>query len=281
MTSPTMWLRIGTRLSAVAVACLMLAAAPAVAADTRGAAPAAPLLPPVLAEDFSSGWYVRGDLNASLFRRPAARYLDAVNVVPGAWVDLRDTRAGTGFGGSLGAGFKYKWLRLDTTLDIRSTARLSGFSPPEGNWAHAGPLPVPARNDRFGVTAHSVLVNAYVDLGGWGGVTPYVGVGIGTARLAASGYVSTPVPAAALLGETTRTPNLVATVKWTLAWAAMAGVTIDLSPQTKVDLGYRYMHMGALRFADIAGGAYRTTVAAHEFRIGLRYMFGDGVAAGN
>lgn len=281
MTSPTMWLRIGTRLSAVALAGLMLAVAPALAAETRGAAPPAPLLPPVLAEDFSSGWYVRGDLNVSLFRRPAARYLDAVNVVPGAWVDLRDTRAGTGFGGSLGAGFKYKWLRLDTTLDIRSTARLSGFAPPEGNWAYAGPLPVPARNDRFGVTAHSMLVNAYVDLGGWGGVTPYVGVGIGTARLAASGYVSTPVPAAALLGETTRTPNLVSTVKWTLAWAAMAGVTIDLSPQTKVDLGYRYMHMGALRFADTAGGAYRTTVAAHEFRIGLRYMFGDGVAAGN
>ncbi len=282
MTGPTMWLRNGTRLSAVAMACLVLAATPpALAADTRGAAPSAPLLPPVLAEDFSSGWYMRGDLTASFFRRPAARYFDAVNLAPGAWVDLRDTRAGTGFGAGLGAGFKYKWLRLDTTLDIRSTARLSGFAPPEGNWAYAGPLPVPARTDRFGVTAHSLLVNAYVDLGGWGGVTPYLGIGIGTARLAASGYISTPVPAAALLGETTRTPNLVATVKWTLAWAAMAGVTIDLTPQTKIDLGYRYMHMGALRFADNAGGAYRTTVAAHEFRVGLRYMFGDGMAAGN
>jgi hypothetical protein len=38
------------------------------------------------------------------------------------------------------------------------------------------------------------------------------------------------------------------------------------------------MHMWSLRFADAAGGAYRTTVAAHEIRVGLRYMFGDGFA---
>ncbi|MGQ3354917.1 MAG: outer membrane protein [Phreatobacter sp.] len=280
MTRPTPRLRSGTRLPAAALAVLVLAGGPGLAADTRGPALSAPLLPPVLAEDFSSGWYVRGDVTASIFRRPAARYLDTVNFAPAAFVDLRDTRANTTFGGGLGFGFKYKWLRLDTTLDIRSTARLSGFAPPEGNWAYAGPLPVPLRTERFGVTAHSALVNAYVDLGGWGGVTPYVGAGLGMARLAASNYVSTPVPAAAALGEATRTPALVSTVKWTLAWAAMAGVTVDLSPQTKLDIGYRYMHMGALRFADTAGGAYRTTVAAHEVRIGLRYMFGDGITAG-
>jgi opacity protein-like surface antigen len=264
-----------TMVGLAAGACLL--AASAQAADVRGREAPPPLLPPVLAEDFSSGWYVRGDVTASLFRRPSARYFDVVNFAPGQWVDLRDTRASTAFGGGLGVGFKYKWFRLDTVLDIRSTARFSGYAPPEGNWNYAGPLPVPARLDRFGVTAHSALVNAYVDLGGWGGITPYVGAGLGVARLAASNYLSTPVPAAALLGETTATPTLTSTVKWTLAWAAMAGVTIDVTPQTKLDIGYRYMHMGALRFADTAGGAYRTTVAAHEIRIGLRYMFGDGL----
>ena len=264
---------------AAGIVALMAAVMPAVAVDPPGVSPAAPLLPPVLAEDFSSGWYIRGDFNASLYRHPAARQFDVTNFAPGQWVDLRDSRGGQAFGGSLGLGFRYKWVRLDATLDIRSTARMAGFAPPEGNWAYAGPLPNPSRTERFGVTAHSALLNAYVDLGGWGGVTPYVGVGIGAARLAASNYVSTPVPAAALLGETTISPTLTNTVKWTLAWAAMAGVTIDVTPQTKIDLGYRYMHMGALTFADTGGGAYRTTVAAHEFRIGLRYMFGDGLGA--
>jgi opacity protein-like surface antigen len=253
--------------------------ASALAADTRRGELPAPLAPPVLTDDFSSGWYVRGDFTASLFRRPAARYFDVVNFAPGQWVELRDTRGGTAFGGGIGAGFKYRWLRLDATLDIRSAARVSGFAPPEGNWGYVGPLPVPSRVERFGVSAHTALVNAYVDLGAFAGISPYLGVGIGAARLSASGYTSTPVPAAAALGELATAPSLTNTAKWTLAWAAMAGVTVDLTPQTKIDLGYRYLHMGSLRFADTAGGAYRTTVAAHEIRIGLRYMFGD--AAGD
>lgn len=271
-----------TRLTIVALAIGASALASlAQAADIRRGEAPPPLAPPVLAEDFSSGWYVRGDFTASVMRRPAARYFDIVNFAPGQWVELRDTRGGTAFGGGIGAGFKYRWFRLDATLDIRSAARMSGFAPPQGDWNYAGPLPVPSRVERFGVSAHTALANAYVDIGSFGGFTPYIGAGLGVARLSASGYTSTPVPAAAVLGELATAPTLANSVKWTLAWAAMAGVAIDLTPQTKIDLGYRYMHMGALRFADTAGAAYRTTVAAHEFRIGLRYMFGDGLPGGN
>jgi opacity protein-like surface antigen len=267
------------RISAAAMTACLMAPAGAIAADLGSRMPAAPLAPPVLAEDFSSGWYMRGDFTASLYRRPSARYFDQVNFAPGQWVSLRDTRGGTAFGGGLGLGFKYRWFRLDTTLDIRSAASVSGMAPPAGNWAYVGPLPSPARTERFGVSSQVALVNAYVDLGTFGPVTPYLGAGLGVARLTAGSYSSTPVPAAALLGETTVTPTLTASTKWTLAWAAMAGMTVDLTPQTKLDLGYRYLHMGALRFSDLAGGGYRTTVAAHELRVGLRYMFGDGLGS--
>jgi opacity protein-like surface antigen len=265
------------RLGLLALAASALGFSQASAADLVVRAPATPLAPPVLAEDFSSGWYVRGDFTASLFRRPSARYFDQVNFAPGQWVSLRDTRGGTAFGGGLGLGFKYRWFRIDTTVDIRSAASVTGMAPPQGNWAYVGPLPNPVRTERFGVSSQTALVNAYADLGTFGPVTPYVGAGLGVARLTASSYSSTPVPAAALLGEATVIPTLTGTTKWTLAWAAMAGVTVDVTPQTKIDLGYRYLHMGALRFADTAGGAYRTTVAAHELRLGLRYMFGDGL----
>lgn len=271
------------RLRMVALAAALLAvgaAAPAGAGDLGGA-PSAPLAPPVLPEDFSSGWYVRGDFTAGFLRPPSARTYDVANFVPGRWVDLRDTRGATAFGGGLGLGFKYKWLRLDATLDLRSTASLSGQAPPLGDWSYAGPLPVPSYVARFGVSSQSALINGYLDLGGWSGITPYLGAGIGVARLSASHYSAVPVPAAAALGETTFSPALARTTKWTLAWALMAGVSVDITPQAKLDLGYRYMHMGALAYADTAGGAYRTTVAAHELRIGLRYMFGDGLPAGN
>lgn len=264
--------RLSHRIAVFAAALCM--AAPALAADRRAPLPDAPLAPPVLPEDFSSGWYVRGDLTANLFRSPAmAIFDDTAN----ALVEQRGTRAGRSLGGGLGAGFKYKSFRLDATLDIHGRATFSGFSPPQGNWGYVGPLPVPSRLNSFGVSAQTLLINAYADLGAFGPLTPYVGVGLGTARLSASNFVSTPVPAAAALGETVFTPVLANTTKWTLAWAAMAGVTVDVTPQTKIDIGYRYLHMGSLRFIDTVGGSYRTTVAAHEIRVGLRYMFGDGL----
>ncbi|WP_170181784.1 outer membrane protein [Phreatobacter stygius] len=265
-------------LALIAVSLVATAGGSAEAADLGGRMPAAPLAPPVLAEDFASGWYVRGDLSASLFRRASLGAGNTSYFAPGQWADLNATRAGSAFGGGLGVGFKYKWFRLDATLDIRSAARFSGMAPPNGDWLYAGPLPVPARNERFSVTSQTALINAYVDLGGWGGVTPYVGAGLGVARLSASSYSSTPVPAAAALGEIAVTPALTGTTKWNLAAAAMAGVTFDITPQARLDIGYRYLHMGSLRFADTAGGSYRAgPVAAHEIRIGLRYMFGDGL----
>lgn len=265
-------------LAFIAVSVIAAAGGRASAADLGTRAPQAPLAPPILAEDFSSGWYVRGDFIASFYRRAALGLADTAYVGPGRWVDLNDTRAATGFGGGIGLGFKYKSVRIDATLDIRAPARFSGMVPPGGDWSYAGPLPVPARSDRFGVASQTALINAYVDLGTFGPVTPYIGAGIGVARLSASGYGSTPVPAAAALGEQAVTPDLARTTKWNLAVAAMAGVTVDITPQAKLDLGYRYIHMGSLRFADTAGGTYRAgPVAAHEFRIGLRYMFGDGL----
>uniref|UniRef100_UPI0013DC9B23 hypothetical protein n=1 Tax=Stenotrophomonas maltophilia TaxID=40324 RepID=UPI0013DC9B23 len=88
----------------------------------------------------------------SLFRRAALGAANTSYFAPGQWVDLNGTRAGSAFGGGLGLGFKYKWFRLDTTLDIRSAARLSGMAPPNGDWNDPGPLPVPARTERFSVT---------------------------------------------------------------------------------------------------------------------------------
>jgi opacity protein-like surface antigen len=259
-------------IAGLASALLLGLTLPTLAADRQAPRIDAPLAPPVLPEDYSSGWYVRGDVTADMFRSPA---MAAFSAAAGGFVEQRFTRAGRSLGGGLGFGFKYKGFRVDTTLDIRAAATFSGFAPPQGNWNYVGPLPVPSRFDRFGVSSQTLLVNAYADLGTVGPLTPYVGVGLGTARLTASRYVSTPVPAAAALGEATVTPVLANTTKWTLAWAAMAGVTVDVTPQTKIDIGYRYLHMGSLRFVDTAGGSYRTTVAAHEVRVGLRYMFAD------
>lgn len=217
---------------AVLVAIGLAATGPVAATQARAAdlvMPAGPLPPPVLAEDFSSGWYVRGDFNASL---PAA---------------FRDGRMANAYGAGIGIGFKYKWLRLDTVVDMRSSAAVTDF------------VPV----GRFAVSSQTALTNAYLDLASIGPVSPYIGAGVGVAR------VQTSVSAPGFAGAT----------RWNLAWAAMAGVTFDISPQAKVDLGYRYIRMGSMRVDDVAG-FHRAPASAHEIRIGLRYMFGDGLPPG-
>ena len=76
-----------------------------------------------------------------------------------------------------------------------------------------------------------------------------------------------------------KTPQLflaTGATRWNVAFAAMAGVTMDLTPQMKLDVGYRYLQMGSARIDDLAG-SYRVPATSHEIRIGLRYMFGDGL----
>ncbi|MBS7545263.1 outer membrane protein [Ancylobacter oerskovii] len=150
---------------------------------------------------------------------------------------FNETPDGVGGGGlddaalvGLGIGGRFSdWLRLDLTADyrIRADYALGGVS------------------GDYGVA--TLLANAYVDLGSWNALTPYIGAGIGLgyADLDAPGYGS----------------------GWGLAWAAMGGVAIDLAPNWQLDLGYRYL---ALENIDLGGGLPDIDQAAHEIRIGLR-----------
>ena len=104
--------------------------------------------------------------------------------------------------------------------------------------------------------------NAYADLGSWGGFTPYVGAGIGGANVIVRDYVSNPP-------QLRFTPTV---QRWNLAWAAMAGVSYDITYNMKIDVGYRHVNMG-----DAVGGPAdnRLTVkklTGDEIRIGLRYL---------
>lgn len=95
----------------------------------------------------------------------------------------------------------------------------------------------------------TVLANVYVDLGRWTKLTPYIGAGIG------AGYADLDAPG---FGS-----------GWGLAWAAMGGVAIELAPNWQLDLGYRYL---ALENVGLGGGLPAFDQAAHEIRIGLRYL---------
>ena len=62
----------------------------------------------------------------------------------------------------------------------------------------------------------------------------------------------------------------------------MAGVGIQLTERTTLDIGYRYLDMGKAKsgIIDSAGFANPKVriddLAAHEFKVGLRFAFGGG-----
>ena len=108
------------------------------------------------------------------------------------------------------------------------------------------------------------MLNVYADLGTWHGVTPYVGAGVGAAYHWMYNIFGVNPD-----GSTTLIPD---GGDWDFAAAVMTGLSIPLSGQTIVDVGYRYIWLGDTESgADGSGGTVLfEDMANHELRIGLR-----------
>lgn len=215
--------------------------------------------------ELGTGWYLRGD----------GAYVDFVKPKDGgeAIVDQTFDRTKLETTWSAGGGFGYKfvnWFRADVTVDHRFYADFEG----QGSLAPFGPN---SRRDRGKLESTTGLVNAYLDLGNWSGITPYVGAGIGAAMNRLSDYhVDVTCLSAAcgpLFGRQVNL-NLDERRTYDLAWAVMGGVAVDVGSGFKVDLGYRYVNLGEARVR-LPGNEASTRgkdLEAHEVRLGLRYM---------
>ncbi|HEX5867632.1 MAG TPA: hypothetical protein VFY72_07980, partial [Beijerinckiaceae bacterium] len=118
------------------------------------------------------------------------------------------------------------------------------------------------------------LVNAYVDLGTWYGVTPYVGAGVGVAMNHLQDYrtrLTCVTPACGPLGDQSLA-EVPAHRSYDLAWAVMGGIAVDLGVGFQVDVGYRYANLGEAGIRDNGTTTRSKDIEAHEVRLGLRYM---------
>jgi opacity protein-like surface antigen len=117
------------------------------------------------------------------------------------------------------------------------------------------------------IEAWSGLVNGYIDLGTFYGITPYVGAGVGVSYLNTSN-ASTVGGAAYASGSETTT---------NLAWALMAGASYAVNDQVSIDAGYRYFNLGDAKTTQIdptgaqVGHINYKGIDAHEIRLGIRY----------
>lgn len=122
------------------------------------------------------------------------------------------------------------------------------------------------------VTTQTLMFNAFYDLGQWNRVVPYVGAGVGLAYNKTGSVTFTGNPA--LIN------SIEGDGRWSLAWSLSAGIGWQLSDRAILDIGYRYLDMGKAESGSVDNlGFVNPTVriddlAAHEFKIGLRYHFG-------
>src|SRR4051794_8491695 len=233
--------------SVVTAGVLSLGGGVAIAADLGPTAP--PLLDsaPLLVDEFGSNWYLRGDIGY----RFNTDFDSLRNLNPPPQVrDPEVTNKTWVFGA--GVGYKWEWLRVDVTGDFSTTQKFDADSRRLAN------------DFRAKVDTVTGLVNAYGDLGTWWGFSPYIGAGVGFARLKAEGFR---IPSQHA-GEARSDEN------WNLAWALMAGVSYSISPNFLIDAGYRHISMGdAWSSAD--HDRNRLTVknlSSDEVRIGFRYV---------
>ncbi len=223
-----------------------------------------------------SGWYLRGDVGVGMqqFSRFDHSQANPAFVWPASWTivqkDIQDTAiAGFGLGYELN-----NWLRFDVTGEYRSKAMFKAT----GSYIEFCPggtcFDVISGNH----SAFVVMANAYLDLGTWWCLTPYIGAGVGTAYNRVTG-----VQDMGIIADGTQGFGFAASdaAQWNLAWNVQAGLTYNVSDSLKLDFNWRFMNLGSPETAMVTcqntptcpGASYTLKdLTSQDFRIGFRYL---------
>src|SRR5882724_375918 len=200
---------------------------------------------PVQVQEMTGGWYLRGDIGvgAQQFKTFEHHQTNQAFVWPASWrIDQQDF----GDAGFVGGGIGYQWnswLRFDATAEYRMKSKFKVI----GSYTEFCP------NGRcFDVydgshQANVFLANAYLDLGTWWCLTPFIGGGAGFAQhnvtgLTDVGYITGAGSSAFGFAQSDKT-------SWNFAWALHAGVAYNVSSNLKIELAYRYLNMGDVETA--------------------------------
>lgn len=275
-----------TKLSARILATFVLASAsgPALGADLE-----AEIMQQagVTQVEFGSGWYLRGDIGWDYASQGNLTFYS------NARYDYDDQSFGHGPSYSVGVGHIFNnWFRADVTLDYSGNMDWNGST--TGTGCGTGFTGSCYSADSANYDRYSLHANAYVNLFDWGGLSPYVGAGVGVTHMTWNNYASVATCAIdagetcpygtysgsggteTYTGTTTSYPSADSTV---FSYSLMAGLDYRIDDRWKVDLGYKWtnFHGGTVVAANsIGAGAPQgdsqvDTLGVHEFRVGLRY----------
>jgi opacity protein-like surface antigen len=229
------------------------------------------MIQPAQVEEFSGGWYLRGDIgmsNQRVKKLDNALYSTALSVN----TVYKDFDSAPFFG--LGVGYQFNhWFRADVTGEYRGKANFHGL-----DIVHAtgGTLTDEYRASK---SEWLVLANIYADLGTWYSFTPFIGAGIGASHNTISNFTDSCVIVNVCTGGSVATGATAS--KWNFAWALHAGVSYKVNSQLSFEFAYRYVDLGNALAGDLVTFDGTNNIfnpmefrhlTTHDLKFGLRWM---------
>ena len=210
-----------------------MAAGTAQAADYQQPMPPQPI---IVQPQEPQNWYLRGFVGVGA---NGPFNLDVTNITSDTFFAAKSIDDSTFIGGGVGYNWN-SWLRFDVTGEYRGKARIAALA------VSQPVVPGPVAVDQYEGTLNSwiFLANAYVDLGTWNCLTPFVGLGVGGAYNMVSNFTDV-TPNVAAFGATGSAFGIGrGTSTWSMAWAIYAGVSYAMTKNLNIDLTYRYLNFG-------------------------------------
>lgn len=250
------------------------------AALTAGAAIAADLppivdIPQEVVPTVVGGWYLRGDIGYAKTKVDGIRYMQG-NQMSGEF-DVYDIDNSWMIGGGIGYQVN-DWFRVDWTANHFFEADMTGSSALNVACSDGTANAVCSYRDNNIVGYTTLLANAYIDMGTWQGLTPYVGAGIGGAYTHWSDFSNQEYYVSGATPTTTALDTHPARNGWRFAYALHAGASYDLTSKLKLDAGYTFTHIEngeMFGFGNNSGlvgtQGYHGDIKSHAFKVGLRY----------
>jgi len=213
--------------------------------------------------EVGSGWYLRGDV-AYLPQKTFKNGDFAIDPITPASFDEKDNSIFA----SIGFGYHFNdYLRADLNLGYLPGNKIGvGFD--NSATAPAGTAIVGSGN--LSNYAFSGILNGYVDLGTYVGITPYVGAGVGlvmSKRSLSASYTDE----ANSINDFTLSDGK---TQYSLAYTLNAGLAYQVSKNVSIDLGYQYFAAPDVEYATAASlTSYpiHKGISNHQVKLGLRY----------
>ncbi len=236
------------------------------------------------AQDFG-GWYLRGDIGISNQRVDNVRSTNAA-----LYQGLNSFNETTNFDSAgtyqVGVGYQFNnWFRADITGQYRGSANFKGTDRISFPWAGG----VANGIDNYSASKSEVLIlaNAYADLGTWWCVTPFIGAGVGTARVSVSNFTDNGLTNQQVNPDFVGGPPVASSVsaangsQWNFAWALHAGLAYKVTPNVTLELAYSYVNLGdgvtgvASTFDGSSGGhVFKfNNITSNDVKLGVRWNF--------